>query len=617
QVGLFEVMNLLLIFLYLLVLNEKLAECFKIKYLSSGTKSDKRNIGHGIEFIVGDKFRIQVVMSEEIRLYTLFHKFKKMLIEAVEFWTKIMHPKIQSKQQILMERDCDSRIQSTTSPRSHYCQRFCKAAKMCNGFQIPKKYLKDCRLSENDMYKIEITKPADADFVLFVGLNLTRCPNTALAEAGICQQDPDTDRPVSGTISICSAMNYLKDNPNKVKQVIIHELAHCFGFMYSMLPYLRDEDGHPRTRRNPQTYQPELEKHVNEGLEAEQNTIKYVWRAWQTASNFKYNKRIGLTLPSVLSFARKHFGCNNLDAVDLEVDGGQGTELTHFERRLSISEIMSGSHDIMASVSGLTLNFFKDTGWYNVNVAMAESWKWGHNQGCQFIRESCGRFIERQKREGKQTSTWCENVLGKTSYVRCIPHTNAYGYCNLIKHNYYLNPEHTHFNNLANISTLDQHMMGGMDRLADHCPYMSTVGRIHQTSMNSHCGDTDNRKFKHMVYGQQHYGKKSHCFNFKTRFSGTRTYTSDAGCFRFNCTLRFGLQVYFYGNWYTCPREGGTILIPIDEYSEDLLECPSFYDVCSFEEMRKRKLERQNKRLKNSNNITTNRILLSPDNSTL
>nr|AAX30302.1 SJCHGC02921 protein [Schistosoma japonicum] len=75
---------------------------------------------------------------------------------------------------------------------------------------------------------------------------------------------------------------------------------------------------------------------------------------------------------------------------------------------------------------------------------------------------------------GQQTSTWCDKVRGETLDFRCIPHTNAYGYCNLIKHSHYLKREHAHFNNLANISTLEQQMMGGRDSFADHCPYFST-----------------------------------------------------------------------------------------------------------------------------------------------
>ncbi|KAH8871942.1 Leishmanolysin-like peptidase [Schistosoma japonicum] len=269
-------MNLLLIVLYLSIFNEKLTECFKIKYPARGTKYNKRNMQRGSEFIVGEKFRIQVVMSESIKSLTLFSKFKGVLKKAVKFWTKVMHPKIQSKQQILIERDCSLRVRSKTLPQFHYCPGGCHSTKKCLEFQIPEKYLK--------------------------------------------------------------------------------------GFMYSMLPYLRYENGDPRTRRNQQTHEPELEKHVNEGLEADQNTIKHVWRTWQTVAGVNGYRRIGLTLPSVVSFAKNHFRCNNLDAVDLESDGGTGSDLSHFERRLSVGEIMSAVHDPMASVSGLTLSYFKDSG---------------------------------------------------------------------------------------------------------------------------------------------------------------------------------------------------------------------------------------------------------------
>ncbi|KAH8871940.1 Leishmanolysin-like peptidase [Schistosoma japonicum] len=210
---------------------------------------------------------------------------------------------------------------------------------------------------------------------------------------------------------------------------------------------------------------------------------------------------------------------------------------------------------------------------------------------------------------GQQTSTWCDEVFSRKSDLRCIPHTNGYGYCNLRNHSYYLKPEHTHFNNLANIPISEQQMMGGVDSYADHCPYMSIISRLNPTSMNSHCEDTDNRKFQHMTYGQQHYGKKSRCFNFVRVFLQTRTYISSAGCFRFRCTLQYELRVLFKGIWCICPSRGGTLSIYASHFIEDRLECPSFHDVCSVKEIKERILKRKNKILEDANTIKTNRIL--------
>ncbi|CAH8554534.1 unnamed protein product [Schistosoma mattheei] len=131
-------------------------------------------------------------------------------------------------------------------------------------------------------------------------------------------------------------MKYIDYNPGELKRVIIHELGHTFGFDYRLFPYLRHDDGSPRTMRNQHTGEPELPTNANEGLKADRNTIKYVSRTWHTVSGENTYKRVALTLPSVVNFARNHFRCNELDAVDLESDGGDGNKHSHFERRLSI-----------------------------------------------------------------------------------------------------------------------------------------------------------------------------------------------------------------------------------------------------------------------------------------
>ncbi|CAH8296326.1 unnamed protein product [Schistosoma turkestanicum] len=280
-------------------------------------------------------------------------------------------------------------------------------------------------------------------------------------------------------------MEFLKTKPSEFKRVIMHELGHTFGFDYSLFPYLRDENGQPRTTRNPETGEPELPKD-NEGLEADKNTVKYVQRNWKTISGEKSFRRIVLTLPSVVSFARRHFGCNDLDGVDLESDGRSGNRRSHFERRLSIGEIMSGKMDTMASVSGLTLGYFNDTGWYNVDFSMAERWEWGRDQGCDFIHQSCGEFIKTQKSRGQQLSPWCDEILGPVPVFRCIPHVNAYGLCNLRKFSSALEPEHIHFNNVFGVSKSEQNMLAGLDNFADHCPYMSIRTLYRSITGNGH-----------------------------------------------------------------------------------------------------------------------------------
>ncbi|CAH8595917.1 unnamed protein product [Schistosoma haematobium] len=374
-------MSLLLIILYLFLLKERLVECLVAQNYASDSENLKPNIRRRSEFIVGEKFRVRVVLSEDLKNHLQYDLLKRQVKDALIFWTKAIQPKRISTQQILIERNCNERVRSQMRPQYHYCEGGCNKVSKCNGFEIPEKYLQKCRSSEKDVVKkVQVKKSDKSDFILFIrsGYNGSQ---TTLASADTCQLDLDTNRPIAGSIAILSAMKYIDYNPGELKRVIIHELGHTFGFDYQLFPYLRHDDGSPRTKRNQHTGEPELSTNANEGLKAD--------RTWHTVSGEKTYKRVALTLPSVVNFARNHFRCNELDAVDLESDGGDGNKHSHFERRLSIGEAMSATCDIMASVSGLTLSYFKDTGWYNVDISMAKPWDWGRGQGCEFIFKSC------------------------------------------------------------------------------------------------------------------------------------------------------------------------------------------------------------------------------------
>ncbi|CAH8581528.1 unnamed protein product, partial [Schistosoma bovis] len=126
-----------------------------------------------------------------------------------------------------------------------------------------------CRSSEKDVVKkVQVKKSDKSDFILFIRSG-DYGSQTTLAIAGTCQLDLDTNRPIAGSIVILSAMKYIYYNPGELKRVIIHELGHTFGFDYRLFPYLRHDDGSPRTKRNQDTGEPELPTHANEGLKAD------------------------------------------------------------------------------------------------------------------------------------------------------------------------------------------------------------------------------------------------------------------------------------------------------------------------------------------------------------
>ena len=60
--------------------------------------------------------------------------------------------------------------------------------------------------------------------------------------------------------------------------------------------------------------------------------------------------------------AQKHFNCSTLEGAELENQGGKGTELAHWEKRLFGNEGMTGIFTQNAVFSRLTLALMEDTG---------------------------------------------------------------------------------------------------------------------------------------------------------------------------------------------------------------------------------------------------------------
>lgn len=116
--------------------------------------------------------------------------------------------------------------------------------------------------------------------------------------------------------------------------------------------------------------------------------------------------------------ARRHFNCPILEGMELENQGGTGTELNHWEKRLlevrppscsssSLSssssraaplqnEAMTGSHTQNRVFSRLTLAIMEDSGWYRANYSLAQRLDWGRGLGCDFVMKSCKFWMDQQ-----------------------------------------------------------------------------------------------------------------------------------------------------------------------------------------------------------------------------
>ncbi|KAK1317921.1 hypothetical protein QJS10_CPA05g01604 [Acorus calamus] len=72
-----------------------------------------------------------------------------------------------------------------------------------------------------------------------------------------------------------------------------------------------------------------------------------------------------VVLPRVVMHSRHHYGAfsDNFVGLELEDGGGRGTSGSHWEKRLLMNEIMTGSVDTRSVVSKMTLALLEDSGW--------------------------------------------------------------------------------------------------------------------------------------------------------------------------------------------------------------------------------------------------------------
>ncbi|KAF5398070.1 hypothetical protein PHET_09076 [Paragonimus heterotremus] len=99
-----------------------------------------------------------------------------------------------------------------------------------------------------------------ANFLLIVDADANdMCNNGFLGFAMVCQMDSLHNRPVLGYVNLCSSAIVSDSGLNELAySTVVHEIAHSLGFVRSLYAFLRDENGEPRTRRNPITQLPDL-----------------------------------------------------------------------------------------------------------------------------------------------------------------------------------------------------------------------------------------------------------------------------------------------------------------------------------------------------------------------
>ncbi|KAK6034453.1 Leishmanolysin [Cooperia oncophora] len=143
-----------------------------------------------------------------------------------------------------------------------------------------------------------------------------------------------------------------------------------------------------------------------------------------------------MVTPRVVDEVRRHFACDNLEGAELENQGGDGTALTHWEKRVFENEAMTGTHTQNPVYSRMTLALLEDSGWYKPNYEKAEELHWGRKLGCEFAKKSCGEWINNKIEKGELPTPFCNEIKhdGQKSLgvARCTSQRDSLAICNLV-----------------------------------------------------------------------------------------------------------------------------------------------------------------------------------------
>ncbi|KAK4470981.1 hypothetical protein MN116_006484 [Schistosoma mekongi] len=210
-------------------------------------------------------------------------------------------------------------------------------------------------------------------------------------------------RPFIGEVNFClTEEQILRCNDQKLFDTARHEIGHVLGihpFMYKLLPDLDADFRLPNNNARP----------------VQNITLRW----WSTKGTFNIQKTI-IRLPSMLAEAKKHFGCDELQGIELVND--------HFSHRIMGDELMTPSISSTSYVSRIGLAYLKDTG-------------------------------------GEDIQPFCN----KPNEMKCLNYEHAIGYCSIHKYGTELPSENQYIDSTFKVPINEIQYYGGSTKY-DYCP---------------------------------------------------------------------------------------------------------------------------------------------------
>ncbi|XP_027878088.1 leishmanolysin-like peptidase isoform X1 [Xiphophorus couchianus] len=532
---------------------------------------------------------------------------------------------------VLLSRQCATNQYMRKRGDPHrYCQDACADVTRCGPVVVPQHHLQQCKVCSESGKSCGPAGPPDgpgvegSDFVLYVsGITTERCgQENIVAYAAYCQLEAELDRPIAGYANLCPAM--ISSQPQEFEgmlSTVKHEIIHALGFSAGLFAFYHDDEGKPLTPR----FASGLPA-FNESLglyQWSEAVIRRVSRLWDIRGGEMVRHHVHvLVTPRVVEEARRHFSCPILEGMELENQGGTGTELNHWEKRLlevrtfsptplrftkrqtnptcsfllviphdSLqNEAMTGSHTQNRVFSRLTLAIMEDSGWYRANYSLAQRLDWGHGLGCDFVMKSCKFWMDRQRQRRHPVTPFCDTVRASPLQLTCRQDQLAVAVCNLQKYPQQLPLEYQYFDWIPDVAADQLSSFGGAVEIADFCPFSQEFSwhLSGEYQRNSYCRVSENQPDSWRNYGAEQYGLDSVCLYQKSAFvmeQCTRKMTYPdwgSGCYKVSCSSQ-GLTVYVQDRSFLCMRKGQQLSVSVrvnDWVYNGVLLCPACADFC-------------------------------------
>ena len=196
------------------------------------------------------------------------------------------------------------------------------------------------------------TNSLGIDLFIFGRLDDEMDPHT-LATAGPRLIVPETGQPLVGLVNINTKVDYSKINSKEYFQsIILHEFTHILGFLnYHFINFFH-----------------------NMGTKVDDFGVT----------------RYYINSSKVIEVAKKYYNCPEIDGIELEESGGEGTAGSHWEARILLGDYMNGVvYPEEQVISEFTLALLEDTGYYKANYYTGGLMQYGRGKGCDFIKKRC------------------------------------------------------------------------------------------------------------------------------------------------------------------------------------------------------------------------------------